>query len=161
MDAVGGAAHHCGLTAIFRVVGTLGDEDVSLWEQKITTSSPEAAHRPSHLFFSAIILFFFAALSCCRFVSSVSSGSPPPPTEPLSTLQSNDCIFFYFLLQCFGFKPELEICGERRFPSSGSTFSRGGVTVRVLTGKTCTAFLRVRIGWVGKKKKMREVVLPD
>lgn len=91
---MGGAAHHCGLTAVFRVVRTLGDEDVSLWEQKTNTSSPEAAQTP--LIFCHYS-FFFAALSCCRFVSSVSSGSPPLPAEPLSTLRSSDCIFFILI----------------------------------------------------------------
>lgn len=93
---MGGAAHHCGLAALFRVVGTLGDEDVSLWEQRINTSSPEAASQTVAPLIFCHYSFFFAALSCCRFVSSVSSGSPPPPAEPLSTLRSSDCIFFSF-----------------------------------------------------------------
>lgn len=28
-----GAAHHGGLTAVFRVISTLGDEDVALWSK--------------------------------------------------------------------------------------------------------------------------------
>lgn len=42
----GGAAHHCGLAAIFCVVSTLGYEDVALWEQPHSRSSTAGSRSP-------------------------------------------------------------------------------------------------------------------
>lgn len=89
-----GAAHHGGLTAVFRVISTLGDEDVALWSKHTQQTVGAGWSRSSQVADRAAQLFVCDSSSFLQHSAAAGLSYPSPvvPTWGLSTLGSSDCI---------------------------------------------------------------------